>query len=67
MKEQFVKRPVIYYYLDQEGNRRPIDYRIDNGFDYMIDEETINQINELFPETTNNLYVIIDGFEFRLA
>ncbi|WJP97103.1 hypothetical protein [Macrococcus bovicus] len=67
MKEQFVKRPVIYYYLDRDGNRRPIDYRICDGFDYAVDDQTIKHINDFYPETTNNLYVIIEGFEFRLA
>lgn len=60
-------KPVIYYYLDQEGNRRPIDYHINDGFDYSFNEQTIKEINEWLPETIKNLYVIIDGFEFKLA
>ncbi|UBH14883.1 hypothetical protein [Macrococcus armenti] len=66
-KKVAIIKPVIYYYLDKEGNRRPIDYRINDGFDYSFNEQTIKEINDYFPETMNNLYVIIDGIEFKLA
>lgn len=52
-------KKVIYYYYDEEGNRRPItesNLLIDN-YDNLI---------ENFPQATRNLYALIEGKEFKL-
>lgn len=52
-------KKVIYYYYDEEGNRRPIiesNYLLDN-FKTVVDK---------FPQSKENLYAMIDGFEFKL-
>ncbi len=53
------KQKVIYYYYDKKGNRRLIfvsNELIDN-YDHLI---------ERFPQINKNLYVLINGLEFKL-
>ncbi|WP_368867812.1 hypothetical protein [Staphylococcus epidermidis] len=53
------KQTVIYYYYDKKGNRRPIfesNELVDN-YDHLI---------ERFPQINKNLYVLINGLEFKL-
>ena len=57
MQEQ--NKEVIYYYYDKKGNRRLIfvsNELVDN-YDHLI--ERFSQINK-------NLYVLINGLEFKL-
>ena len=57
MQEQ--NKEVIYYYYDEESNRRPIfesNELVDN-YDHLI---------ERFPQINKNLYVLINGLEFKL-
>ncbi|CDM13098.1 hypothetical protein K4P73_03395 [Staphylococcus epidermidis] len=57
MKEE--KQKVIYYYYDKKGNRRLIfvsNELVDN-YDHLI---------ERFPQINKNLYVLINGLEFKL-
>lgn len=52
-------KKVIYYYYDEEGNRRPVfesNELVDN-YDYLI---------EKFPQINKNLYALISGMEFKL-
>ncbi|MBO0392544.1 hypothetical protein LZT85_01620 [Staphylococcus epidermidis] len=57
MQEQ--NKEVIYYYYDEESNRRPIfqSNELINNFSNLI---------EIYPQIKNNLYVLIDGLEFKL-
>ena len=53
------KQEVIYYYYDKKGNRRLIfvsNELVDN-YDHLI---------ERFPQINKNLYVLINGLEFKL-
>ncbi|CWA04020.1 hypothetical protein ACUW9V_001179 [Staphylococcus epidermidis] len=53
------KQKVIYYYYDKKGNRRLIfvsNELVDN-YDHLI---------ERFPQINKNLYVLINGLEFKL-
>ncbi|MGK8992948.1 hypothetical protein [Staphylococcus epidermidis] len=57
MQEQ--NKEFIYYYYDEESNRRPIfesNELVDN-YDHLI---------ERFPQINKNLYVLIGGLEFKL-
>lgn len=58
MQEQSTK--AIYYYYDEEGNRRPI-FESNNLID------SYEFLFEKFPITKNNLYALIQGKEFKLA
>ncbi|MBM6048010.1 hypothetical protein H6L69_07985 [Staphylococcus epidermidis] len=57
MQEQ--NKEVIYYYYDEKSNRRPIfqSNELINNFSNLI---------EIYPQIKNNLYVLIDGLEFKL-
>ena len=53
------KQKVIYYFYDKKGNRRLIfvsNELVDN-YDHLI---------ERFPQINKNLYVLINGLEFKL-
>ena len=53
------KQKVIYYYYDKKGNRRLIfvsNELVDN-YDHLI---------ERYPQINKNLYVLINGLEFKL-
>jgi len=57
MQEQ--DKEFIYYYYDEERNRRPIfesNELVDN-YEHLI---------ERFPQINKNLYVLIGGLEFKL-
>lgn len=58
MQEQ--NKKVIYYYYDEKSNRRPIleSENLMDGYEFLF---------EKFPITKNNLYVLIQGKEFKLA
>lgn len=53
-------KKVIYYYYDEEGNRRPI-FEANNLID------SYEFLFKKFPITKNNLYVLIQGKEFKLV
>lgn len=53
------RQKIIYYFYDKKGNRRPIfesNELVDN-YDHLI---------ERFPQINKNLYVLINGLEFKL-
>ncbi|MBP3034189.1 hypothetical protein J9233_09985 [Staphylococcus warneri] len=58
MHEQ--NKKVIYYYYDEENNRRPI-------FESNCLIDSYESLYAKFPKTRNNLYVLIQGKEFKLA
>ncbi|AZB66695.1 hypothetical protein [Staphylococcus pseudintermedius] len=64
MQEQSKK--VIYYYYDEAGNRRPLDFQVNDGYDLMIQEISINKVLKKYPYLKNNFYALIDGIEFKI-
>lgn len=63
---QAQNKKVIYYYYDEEGNRRPIDIQINDGYELMVRSYFINNTIEEIPYLNNNLYALVDGYEFKL-
>lgn len=59
-------KKIIYYYYDEKTNRRPIGVEEEKQLPFLIDNSWIAHINRSFPETTNNLYMQVDGVEFKL-
>lgn len=58
------------YYKDDQGNRIPI--LVDSGvrktsLQTYITDSYVKKIQSEFPKSKNNLYVLIDGVEFKLA
>ncbi|MED2985506.1 hypothetical protein P4311_29855 [Bacillus thuringiensis] len=58
-------KSIIYSYKE-EGTNIPILTGSSSNFDFVLCKEEINKIIEMFPRTKNNLYVLIDGHEFKL-
>ncbi|MDZ5606365.1 hypothetical protein U2I54_04400 [Bacillus pseudomycoides] len=58
-------KSLIYYYKEEEINI-PILTGKSSGFECVLCKEEINKITEMFPKAKNNLYVLIDGHEFKL-
>ncbi|HDD0320032.1 TPA: hypothetical protein O9466_002295 [Staphylococcus aureus] len=63
---QAQNKKVIYYYYDEEGNRRPLDIQINDGYELMVQSHFINDTIEEIPHLNNNLYALVDGYEFKL-
>lgn len=59
-------KKVIYYYYDEAGKRRPIDVRVDEGYDLMTQKHFIDGTLIVKPELKNNFYALVDGIEFKL-
>ncbi|HEA4019203.1 hypothetical protein QI549_04460 [Staphylococcus aureus] len=59
-------KKVIYYYYDEEGDRRPVNIQYNDGYDLMIDPRFIEMTLERYPHLKNNFYGLIDGKEFKL-
>lgn len=57
MQEQ--NKEFIYYYYDEESNRRPI-------FQSKKLIDNYSNLTERYPQIKNNLYALIDGIEFKL-
>ncbi|UXR75637.1 MULTISPECIES: hypothetical protein [unclassified Staphylococcus] len=64
---QTVNKKVIYYYYDKAGNRRPIDIQINDGHGLMTQNHFIEHILKNNPNLDNNLYALVDGYEFKLS
>ncbi|UXS58515.1 hypothetical protein PYH72_07965 [Staphylococcus delphini] len=60
-------KKVIYYYYDKAGNRRPIDIQINDGHELMIQNHFIKSVIKENPNLDNNLYALVDGYEFKLS
>ncbi|WP_430739254.1 hypothetical protein ACQ0N5_07505 [Staphylococcus aureus] len=63
---QAQNKKVIYYYYDEEDNRRPLDIQINDGYELMVRSHFINNTIEEIPYVNNNLYALVDGYEFKL-
>ncbi|HDE9463506.1 TPA: hypothetical protein PD750_001409 [Staphylococcus aureus] len=63
---QAQNKKVIYYYYDEECNRRPVNIQYNDGYDLMIDRRFIEMTLERHPHLKNNFYGLIDGKEFKL-
>ncbi|UXS45615.1 hypothetical protein [Staphylococcus delphini] len=57
----------MYYYYDKAGNRRPIDIQINDGHELMIQNHFIKSVIKENPNLDNNLYALVDGYEFKLS
>lgn len=64
MREE--NKKVIYYYYDEESNRRPLGVDDQKQLNFLLDEKWIEHIKREFPLTINNLYMQLDGNEFKL-
>ena len=62
MHEQIKK--VIYYYYDEENNRRLLDRILDTNL--LIDIKAIIKFYKTENPNMDNLYIQIDGVEFKL-
>ncbi|MDC2863780.1 hypothetical protein [Bacillus sp. BP-3] len=58
-------KQLIYYYKDDKTNI-PILTSTSSDLHSVLCREEIDGIIEMFPKTKNNLYVLIDGHEFKL-
>ncbi|SCC01963.1 hypothetical protein [Bacillus wiedmannii] len=58
-------KSLIYYYKE-EGINIPILTGSSSSFDFVLCKEETDKIIEMFPKAKNNLYVLIDGYEFKL-
>ncbi|ANY29968.1 MULTISPECIES: hypothetical protein [Bacillus cereus group] len=58
-------KSLIYYYKENKTNM-PILTGSSSNFECILYKEEINKITEMFPRAKNNLYVLIDGHEFKL-
>ncbi|UXR32351.1 hypothetical protein [Staphylococcus simulans] len=61
------KKKVIYYYYDEEGNRRPLDIQLNEGDELMVQTCHIDGVIKRRPNLDNNLYALVDGYEFKLS
>lgn len=58
-------KKVIYYYYDGEGNRRPLSLsHLDDSI--FIDFDSRINFFKKHNQDLNNLYIQIDGVEFKL-
>lgn len=64
MQEQ--NKKVIYYYYDEDNNRRPLGADDQKQLNFLLDKKWIEHIKQEFPITINNLYMQVDGNEFKL-
>ena len=62
MHEQ--NKKVIYYYYDEESNRRLLDRNLDTNL--LIDIKAIIKFYKQKNPNMDNLYIQIDGVEFKL-
>ncbi|WP_088065154.1 hypothetical protein [Bacillus wiedmannii] len=58
-------KSLIYYYKEDKTNM-PILTGSSSDFYCILCKEEINKITEMFPKAKSNLYVMIDGHEFKL-
>lgn len=58
----------LYFYKDENRENRPFMYS-EGTIEYsdLFDKELIRKIHKDFPQTVDNLYVFINGTEFKIA
>lgn len=57
---------IIYFYKEDETNI-PIIYGTANDYSFLVqNDEVKKKIQKDYPQSKNNLFVLVQGFEFKV-